>query len=283
MEPTSVGIRVVSSIRDDRPKPGSREHGPQSIVINKHLRSCTYMPWHGQRPWLGLLALITVEIDLGADGSIMEHRSNLVPIVVMGVLSMLLLVDVTEPVAIWLLEENHPIELASFLAAMAAAIVSFGLLRQAHITTGLARGFYVLFGAAMFFLAMEEISWGQQFFGFPTPEAWRERNTQDELTLHNYDFKGVSFLEVYPLTFAIGGLIGIALGLANLIPDEVRPPAWIWPWFVVIAGHSGLDLFHEFAIPSARLDEVVNHLDEAAEMLVALSALTYVLAKRRPA
>ncbi len=58
---------------------------------------------------------------------------------------------------------------------------------------------------------------------------------------------------------------------------------WIWPWFVVIAARSGLDLFPEFAIPSTRLDEVVNHLDEAAEMLVALSALTYVLAKRRPA
>jgi hypothetical protein len=224
-----------------------------------------------------------VEIDLGADGSVVEHRSNLVPFVVMGGLSAMLLVDVSEPVAIWLLEENHPVELVSFLAAVAASIFSFGLLRHAYITTGLARGFFVLFGAAMFFLAMEEISWGQQFFGFSTPEAWRERNTQEELTLHNYNFKGVAFLEVYPLTFAVGGLVGIALGVAKLIPDQIRPPVWIWPWFVVIAGHSGLDLFHEFAIPSTRLDDVVNHLDEAAEMLVALSALTYVLAKRRRA
>lgn len=224
-----------------------------------------------------------MEIDLGSDGSVLEHRSNLVPFVVMGGLGALLLVDVTEPVAIWLLAENHPVELASFVAALAASIVSFVLLRQAHLTTGLARGFFVLFGGAMFFLAMEEISWGQQFFGFSTPESWRERNTQDELTLHNYDFIGVSFLEVYPLTFALGGLVGIALGAANLIPDEIRPPVWIWPWFVIIAGHSGLDLFHEFAIPSTRLDDVVNHLDEAAEMLVALSALVFVLAKRRPA
>jgi hypothetical protein len=230
-----------------------------------------------------LLAWSFVEIDLSAAGSVVERRSNLVPFVVMGGLTAMLLVDVTEPVAIWLLEENHPVELASFVAAMAASIVSFGLLRQAHTTTGLARGFYVLFGGAMFFLAMEEISWGQQFFGFSTPEPWRERNTQAELTLHNYDFVGVGFLEVYPLTFAVGGLVGIALGAANLIPHEIRPPVWIWPWFVVIALHSGLDLFHEFAIPSARLDEVVNHLDEAAEMLVALSALTYVLAKRRTA
>lgn len=196
-------------------------------------------------------------------------------------LSALLLVDTTESVGAWLLEENHPVELASFAAALAASFVSFSLVRRLDITNRLARAFYAVFGGAMFFLAMEEISWGQQFFGYSTPESWRGRNSQEELTLHNYDFAGVDFLEIYPLTFALGGLIGIALGFKKLIPGEISPPVWMWPWFVVIVGHSGVDLFHEFSVPSTRLDDLVNHLDEAAEMLVALSGLTYVLAKLR--
>ena len=134
----------------------------------------------------------------------------------------------------------------------------------------------------MFFLAMEEIAWGQQFLDFSTPEGWRDRNTQDELTLHNYDFRGVRFLEVYPLMFAVGGIIGIVLGAIGLVPKVIAPPVWMWPWFVVIALHSGIDLAHEFWVPSQGFDDLINDLDEAAEMLVAFAALTYVLAKRNP-
>lgn len=220
---------------------------------------------------------------LAAYASVATHRSNLFPVVVMAGLSVLLLVGSTESLGIWLLEENHPIELASFAGALAASVVSFDLLRQPFMKSRLARGFYALFGGAMFFLAMEEISWGQQFLGFTTPEPWRERNSQEELTLHNYDFVGVNFLEIYPLMFAVGGLVGIAVGVARLAPEEIRPPVWMWPWFVIIIGHSAVDLFHEFSIPSTRLDDLLNHLDEAAEMLVAFSALTFVLAKRKPA
>ena len=208
--------------------------------------------------------------------------SSILPLAVLGGLSGLLLVDRTESIGVWLLEENHPVELLSSLGALLAAVVSFTVLRRPHVTSGLARGFFVVFGAAMFFLAMEEISWGQQFLDFSTPEPWRARNRQDELTLHNYDFRGVEFLEIYPLTFAIGGLVGVVLGATNVLPQEISPPVWMWPWFGVIAAHSGVDLLHEFVIPSTRLDDLVNDLDEASEMLVAFSALTFVIAKRRP-
>lgn len=217
-----------------------------------------------------------------AGRSAAAHRSNAIPIAVMVGLGGLLLVGWTESLGIWLLEENHPVELASFVGALLASIVSFSMLRQPQVTGRLARGFFLVFGGALFFLAMEEISWGQQFLEFPTPEAWRDRNTQDELTLHNYDFRGVRFLEIYPLMFAVGGIIGIVLGATERVPKVIAPPAWMWPWFVVIALHSGIDLLHEFYAPSQGFDDLVNDLDEAAEMLVAFAALTFVWARRYP-
>ena len=43
----------------------------------------------------------------------------------------------------------------------------------------------VLFGLLFVFGAGEEISWGQRILGFETPEALKDINRQDELTLHN--------------------------------------------------------------------------------------------------
>jgi len=46
--------------------------------------------------------------------------------------------------------------------------------------------FFVI-GLGAFFVAGEEISWGQRIFGLPIPELLRQHNFQRELTLHNLD------------------------------------------------------------------------------------------------
>lgn len=42
-----------------------------------------------------------------------------------------------------------------------------------------------LWCAGCFFFAGEEISWGQWYFGWDTPELWEELNYQEETNLHN--------------------------------------------------------------------------------------------------
>jgi hypothetical protein len=44
------------------------------------------------------------------------------------------------------------------------------------------------------FIALEEISWGQQIFHFSTPEEIAAHNVQSETTLHNLDIFQKSFL-----------------------------------------------------------------------------------------
>ncbi len=45
--------------------------------------------------------------------------------------------------------------------------------------------FVLAFAALFFFVAMEEISWGQRILGVETPETIEEINEQDELNIHN--------------------------------------------------------------------------------------------------
>lgn len=48
--------------------------------------------------------------------------------------------------------------------------------------------FYLLFFLLFLFGAMEEISWGQRVFSYPTPEILRKINVQNEFTFHNIEF-----------------------------------------------------------------------------------------------
>lgn len=47
---------------------------------------------------------------------------------------------------------------------------------------------YILLCLGLFFVAMEEISWGQRLFGVRTPDIIAQRNYQSELSLHNASF-----------------------------------------------------------------------------------------------
>ena len=204
------------------------------------------------------------------------------PFLILLGLAALVLTPALSNFGYWLLDENRPVEVLTFLIALLAAIEGFRL--SQHYARKNRRRlliFYGLFALLFFFFAMEEISWGQQFLGFDTPEFWRVRNAQDELTLHNYDFSGAKYLEVYPLIAGLIGLLSVGAAWLRLLPKSISPPLILVSWFAAISLHSGLDLFHEFYIFNPGLDELINALDEAAEMLVAIAGFLFVYLKRR--
>ena len=204
------------------------------------------------------------------------------PVLILAPLALLLLMPASHEFAQWLLDENRPVELLTFAIALWASFKGFKLVQRQHRKHHrFEMLFYLLFSLFFFFFAMEEISWGQQLFGFSTPEFWRVRNAQDELTLHNYDFAGAVYLEAYPFAAGAIGLIGIWASWMKKLPDTISLPLVLVSWFAAIALHSGIDLFHEFHIFSPAFDELINHLDEAAEMLVAIAGCLYVHFKAR--
>jgi hypothetical protein len=125
----------------------------------------------------------------------------LTPVVV--AVAMFLLAD-AQQTFFWLSDEDHPIEWLQFallvpaIVAFAATALKLSRLRYnaaATVTAGLTLG--------LFFIAGEEISWGQRILGFGTPSSLQGTNYQDEATLHNigglhqYFVHGVALIGFY--------------------------------------------------------------------------------------
>lgn len=105
----------------------------------------------------------------------------------------------------------------AFLLAASAGAVAVARIRLRRGEQALP----ILYGglaAALFFVAGEEISWGQRLFGIATPPSLAAANIQQEITLHN------TFL-LTPV-FGLGQLVlGVAITLAALTPWSLFLPA----------------------------------------------------------
>lgn len=82
-------------------------------------------------------------------------------------------------------QEDEHVEWSTFWAFLAAGGVSItGALRQRR-STGQIPWFLFGVGLFCFFVAMEEISWGQRLLGYRPPTYFLEKNFQEELNIHN--------------------------------------------------------------------------------------------------
>lgn len=132
-----------------------------------------------------------------------------------------------------LLEWTQVVVLVS--AAALATLLAARALREGRRPHSLA---YLALAAACFFVAGEEVSWGQRIFGLETPESLAEINRQDELTLHNIDAVRVALK-----FFLIGlGLVGFALPwlLRRRASPAYRfmPPLFMTSAFLVVAAYN---------------------------------------------
>lgn len=104
--------------------------------------------------------------------------------------------------------ENGPHELAQFVIISCAFVVAVLTLARAY-----QYNFYVgiwmsVAALCCFYVSAEEVSWGQHFFNWSTPEYWENINDQAETNLHNTS----SWLDQKPrialeLGVVIGGLV----------------------------------------------------------------------------
>jgi hypothetical protein len=97
------------------------------------------------------------------------------------------------------------------------------------------RGWLLAFIIGAVYFAGEELSWGQQLFGWSTPEAWLAINDQGETNLHNVH----GLLDQTPkMLLRYGAFLGGVL--APLVADILAPRVgglaahwsfwrWLWP------------------------------------------------------
>lgn len=118
----------------------------------------------------------------------------------------------------WLVSEGGPYELAQFTIVVVAFVLAvqtilFHTKGQAWLKIWL-----LIAALGCFYIAGEEVSWGQHFLEWSTPEYWAAYNDQNETNLHNTS----SWLDQKPRILLIigvyvGGLIIPALQAKN--PD----------------------------------------------------------------
>src|SRR5688572_3880089 len=93
-------------------------------------------------------------------------------------------IPAARPVAYWLILENRPVELLTFILLLAGGVLGVRLAWRVSGPSWI-RAFYAAFATGLLLTAMEEVAWGQQLFGFATPELLARINVQGETTLHN--------------------------------------------------------------------------------------------------
>jgi hypothetical protein len=155
-------------------------------------------------------------------------------VLVLGVLAFAWALEQRDPECFYrAVQEDGTVEWVSFWAFCLAGVAA--ALRQRRQTRRLP---WFLGGVALFcfFVAMEEISWGQRLLGFQPPAYFLERNYQQEANLHNVV---ATDLRMLAFSLVIAGY-GIALPLLARVPSlgrllrrlaVVGPPAGLIPTF----------------------------------------------------
>ncbi len=181
-----------------------------------------------------------------------------------------------DPFGSYIFNENNSVELLTFGFLFIAGICSLWLSRNLWQLEKLSLStlFYTIFGAILLFIAMEEIAWGQWFFGFATPDSLQGLNQQGELTLHNIDgLQGTS--EYFSLAFGLGGLIGIVLGRQQWA-EKIGTPISLIFWFGIITLLAGTDVLARYLEINPFIKWGAEQLSEVVEMLISIAAFFYI-------
>ena len=172
--------------------------------------------------------------------------------------------------------ENHPIELLTFGFLLAAGLRAIALAWQTknHREEILVYGFYAVFSIGILFTAMEEVAWGQWFFGFETPSALKRINVQGEVTIHN--IRGLqSHTEFFRVAFGLGGLLGVWLSSRRYF-RKIGAPFILLSWFLIISILAVLDLYNDYFSIERRFDILIQKLAEFVEMMIGMSGFLFI-------
>lgn len=123
-----------------------------------------------------------------------------------------------------LFAKEGPLELLTFLALIGGAIWCWLAAKNQLVKgTGISRtiaGCYAALGVGLFVVGMEEISWGQTYLQWATPESWAAINSQQETTVHNLLEQPTLHVieQAILIVFVLAALVGIGLGMRRVHP-----------------------------------------------------------------
>ena len=148
----------------------------------------------------------------------------------------------------------------------------------------------VAFALGCIFLLGEEISWGQHYFNWSSPEYFQTHNRQSETNLHNMPYFNKNLLKWFVVSgILVGGLL-VPLGMRTfasvagrdgprflwLLPTYVCVPAAI----VVVTTHIGVKILKGYGYESVA-GLIGISVREITELYIAIFFLIYALSLYR--
>lgn len=139
------------------------------------------------------------------------------------------------------------VENASALFFLIAGVYAFVLARK-DISRGifLLRPALIFYGVLAILVALEEISYGQHFLHFSSPEWFLENNFNEEVNLHNLGADSISHA-MRTGGYLIVSLFGIVAPLVVLYGSVNIPKGSVIQYFIPTAWMIVPSLFHLFA------------------------------------
>jgi len=183
---------------------------------------------------------------------------------------------------VWITAEDSLLEWLQFLLLLAASLIfawsGFLLLRSHRGKIGF---LFLLVALGAFFVAGEEIAWGQRIFGWSTPESLEAVNSQQETTLHNIS----SAHPIFVYSMMLVGLYGVLMPIfasiwwnkkqESILHRLLIPPLCLVPAFFMPFGYrfSRLALGVDALFP--KLIFVITKFSEVTEVCLYFALLVF--------
>jgi hypothetical protein len=183
-----------------------------------------------------------------------------------------------------LMSENGPVELLQWvIITLALGVAALTLVRIDPRRSPWLFAWVLIAALACFYVAGEEVSWGQHFLNWDTPAYWQAVNDQHETNFHNT----TSWLDQKPRLILFAGIIvgGLVFPLLKrfrpgILPERfaiLYPPAQLIPAALLVLGPYLAQEIAEHAF-GFRLFERVS---EVQELYMYYFVLLYLIILRR--
>lgn len=184
----------------------------------------------------------------------------------------------------WMIDEDSLLETLQFILILATSgVVTWLSARLIRTGRGGIGALYVVLALGTFFIAGEEISWGQRIFGWRTPEALEAINAQQEISVHNIH----GFHQLFIYAVMLGGMYGTVMPLVGLALSAERrrstttslliPPLFLVPAFFMPFGYRLVRLVfrpEQYVEPGYRVF-VITEFNELTELCLYFGLLVF--------
>lgn len=194
---------------------------------------------------------------------------------------------------VWITAEDSFLEWLQFGLIFASCLIfAWSGLRLLQTQQKKIGALYLIIALGAFFVAGEEIAWGQRIFGWSTPETLEAVNSQQETTLHNISNAHPIFVYATMLVGLYGVLVPLLWikrnkDLSSLLVHLLIPPLCLISSFMIPFGYRfsrlalGIDAFFpDYIFVITKFSEVSEVCLYFAVMVFALLNLRHVQMKR---